>query len=80
MVFNDFGNNALAKGGSGDVLAGVIAGFYSANKQFESIVAAVSVHSLAADYWTRKHSSYSLLASDLIECIDILLADMEGKN
>ena len=80
VVFNDFGNNALAKGGSGDVLAGVIAGFYSANKQFESIVAAVSVHSLAADYWTRKHSSYSLLASDLIECIDILLADMEGKN
>ncbi|MGN1399809.1 MAG: NAD(P)H-hydrate dehydratase [Erysipelotrichaceae bacterium] len=80
LVFNDVGNNALAKGGSGDVLAGVISGLFASNGQFDSVVAGVYLHSLAADYWVKQHSSYSLLASDLIEYVDKVLAEMEGKN
>lgn len=76
ITFNPVGNNALAKGGSGDVLAGAIAGMLAQRSCYESVVAAVYVHSLSADYWLQNHSSYSLLASDVIEMMDRILFEM----
>lgn len=73
ITINDCGNNALAKGGSGDVLAGCIGGFMSQRADLDAIIAAVYIHSYAADYWLKNHSPYSLLASDLIDSIDHIL-------
>ena len=76
ICINVTGNNALAKGGSGDVLCGVIGGLFAQRSDAAAVEAAVYVHSLAADRWCEAHSSYSLLASDLIEMIDELLFEM----
>ena len=81
ICINVTGNNALAKGGSGDVLCGVIGGLFAQRNDVSAVEAAVYVHSLAADRWCDVHSSYSLLASDLIEMIDSVLFEMtRGKK
>ncbi|MBQ4253602.1 MAG: NAD(P)H-hydrate dehydratase [Erysipelotrichaceae bacterium] len=80
VTINTTGNNALAKGGSGDVLAGMIAGLFAQRETIQSVIAAVYVHSLASDYWLRSHSSYSLLASELIEMADGVLFEMTEKK
>ncbi|MBR0138514.1 MAG: NAD(P)H-hydrate dehydratase [Erysipelotrichaceae bacterium] len=80
VTINTTGNNALAKGGSGDVLAGIIAGLFAQRETIQSVIAAVYVHSLAADYWLQSHSSYSLLASELIEMADGVLYEMTEKG
>ena len=80
VTINTTGNNALAKGGSGDVLAGMIAGLFAQRETVQSVIAAVYVHSLASDYWLRSHSSYSLLASELIEMADGVLFEMTEKK
>ncbi len=76
LVINTTGCNALAKGGSGDVLTGIVAGFMAARPVVDSVIAAVYVHSKAADYWVKQHSGYSLLATDLIKQADRVLFDL----
>lgn len=76
VTVNRTGNNALAKGGSGDVLCGLTAGLFAQKPDISSVTAAVYIHSLAADYWIKENSSYSLLASDLILQIEKILFEM----
>ena len=81
VTVNRTGNNALAKGGSGDVLCGLISGLYRQKPELESLLAAVFIHSLAADYWLQDNSAYSLLASDLINQIDKVIFELNrGKR
>lgn len=80
LTINDCGNNALAKGGSGDVLAGCISGLLAQKVSYDSVVAAVYIHSKAADYWLKEHSAYSLLATDLIDSIDKVLFEMTKEE
>ncbi len=64
---NVSGNSAMAKGGSGDVLTGIIAGLTAGG--LEPPVAArlgVYLHGLSGDAVKRQKGSYSLLASDLV--------------
>ena len=64
---NISGNAGLAKGGSGDVLAGLIAGL-AANpgiSAFEAAICGVYLHGRAADVLKGKYSEYGLLPSDL---------------
>lgn len=66
---NTTGNPGLAKGGSGDVLAGLIAGL-AANKKvsvFDAALCGVYIHGKAADVLKEKYSEYGLLPSDLAE-------------
>jgi hydroxyethylthiazole kinase-like uncharacterized protein yjeF len=67
---NTTGNPGMAKGGSGDVLAGMIAGLLA---QFDNqelgepgraVEAAVYLHGLAADMAVRKGNEHTLLATD----------------
>ena len=65
--FNSTGNPAMAKGGSGDVLTGVILGLLSSG--YDPIDAAklgVFVHGRAADLALQKESEESLIATDII--------------
>ncbi|MEG0107841.1 MAG: NAD(P)H-hydrate dehydratase, partial [Lachnospiraceae bacterium] len=64
------GNNAMAKGGSGDVLSGIIAGLF-AQKLSSHYAATVGVylHGLSGDYARTQKGNYGVLASDIGESI-----------
>jgi NAD(P)H-hydrate epimerase len=66
VAVNTTGNPAMAKGGSGDLLTGLIAGMmaqYSGNVP-EAVEAAVYLHGLAADLAVRESDEHTLLATD----------------
>ena len=63
---NKTGNVGMTKGGTGDVLAGLIASFACQNDLFISATAGVFINGLAGDRLKKKVSSY-YNASDLIK-------------
>lgn len=66
--FNLTGNPGMAKGGSGDVLTGMIAGLAAQSYlPEEACKLAVFLHGLAGDLARDKYSEYAMLASDIIE-------------
>ncbi|MFP3339186.1 NAD(P)H-hydrate dehydratase, partial [Micrococcus sp. SIMBA_131] len=72
---NTTGNPALAKGGSGDVLTGMILAFvmHSASLQ-EGISNAVYLHGQSADTLVQTaHSTLDVLATDVIATIPTVL-------
>lgn len=72
VFFNSSGNAALAKGGSGDVLTGMILGLLSRGYTSEhACLIAVYIHGYAADLYVKKFSDESMLASDLIELLPV---------
>lgn len=63
---NQYGNSALAKAGSGDVLAGIIAGLLAQKMDtFEASKLGVYLHSRAGEIASEDLTEYSVLASDL---------------
>jgi hydroxyethylthiazole kinase-like uncharacterized protein yjeF len=67
---NSTGNPGMAKGGSGDVLTGMITAFLSQGySSEESAILGVYMHGLSGDLAIKEFSEYSLLATDLIEFI-----------
>lgn len=68
ILVNVAGNNALAKGGSGDVLCGIISGLFAQSKQALSASACgVYVHAKCADVLIEREDANSILPSDIIE-------------
>lgn len=73
VYLNPLGSNALAKGGSGDVLAGIIAGLLAQNySSLESCIQGVLAHSLCAQNFLQKNADFSLSPLDLITQIRYL--------
>ncbi len=63
---NKHGNSALAKSGSGDVLAGIIAGLLAQKcEPFEAAKLGVYLHSRAGEIASEELTEYSVMASDL---------------
>lgn len=68
------GNNGMATGGSGDVLAGLLGGFLAQGMSpFEAAALAVYVHGLAGDFKAEETGCYSLMASDILDGIPEIL-------
>lgn len=66
IFVNQHGNSALAKAGSGDVLAGIIAGLLAQKMNlFEAAKLGVYLHSRTGEIASEELSEYSVLASDL---------------
>ncbi len=66
VAVNTTGNPGMAKGGSGDVLTGLIAGLLAqyAGDPARAVEAAVALHGLAADLAVRATDEHTLLATD----------------
>lgn len=76
---NVLGNPGMATGGTGDVLAGVIASFVGQKIDFvNSVVLGVYVHSLAADMAAFEYGEYSLTPTDIINHIAYVLKCLGG--
>ena len=75
LYFNSTGNAAMATGGSGDVLTGILASLlsqgYSSN---DSAIIGVYIHGLAGDLAAKKR--FSIIASDIIEEIPAAFAQV----
>lgn len=70
LYINQTGNPALAAGGSGDVLTGVIASLIAQGMStMDACVLGVYLHGLAADLWTRQHANVGLHPMELAEQI-----------
>ena len=71
------GNAAMAKAGSGDVLAGVIVGILAQKcEPYTSACLGVFLHGLAGDMARDKKGAYSVLASDLVAEISSVLKNI----
>ena len=58
----------MAKGGSGDILTGIVAAMVAQHPRnvAEAVEAAVYLHGLAADFAVRQQDEHTLLATDTI--------------
>ncbi|MBI2362227.1 MAG: NAD(P)H-hydrate dehydratase [Elusimicrobia bacterium] len=73
---NPTGNEGLAKGGTGDLLTGLIAGIWSQrlaadaeDSGFEAACLGAYLHGHAADEAVKRWTTRCLLASDVLECL-----------
>lgn len=67
---NTSGNSCMAKAGSGDVLAGIIAGLLAQGMEpFDGAVLGVYIHGLAGDKYREGHGENGMLARELAEGI-----------
>ena len=66
VAVNTTGNPGMAKGGSGDLLTGLIAGLLAQypDEPARAVEAAVYLHGLAADLAVRRDDEHTLLATD----------------
>ena len=82
MFLNTAGNSAMAKAGSGDVLAGVIAGLLAQHMSaYDAAVLGVYLHACGGDEARKRCGAYSVLAQDLTEGIKICIKETKrGEN
>ena len=74
---NTTGNASMAKGGSGDVLTGMIAGILAQGSElFEAATLGVYLHGLSGDYAKESSGKYSVFASDIIDSISNVLKEI----
>ena len=74
------GNSAMAKAGSGDVLAGVISGWMVQGKEAEDAAElGTYIHGLSGDLAKFEKGVYSVMARDLIEYISKALMKLEEE-
>ncbi|MBE6825101.1 MAG: NAD(P)H-hydrate dehydratase [Ruminococcaceae bacterium] len=77
---NPTGNSGMAKGGSGDVLSGIIASLMAQGvPPLESACASVYIHGLAGDMASKKLSKTSMLPRDIVGFLPDVFKSIESK-
>ncbi|MFZ7121373.1 MAG: NAD(P)H-hydrate dehydratase [Eubacteriaceae bacterium] len=70
IFFNTLGNPGMATAGSGDVLTGIITSLIGQGFEIKkACVGGVYLHSLAGNIAAAKKGEYSMIATDIIECL-----------
>lgn len=78
-VFNSTGNAGLAKGGTGDVLTGILTALMAQGYEpFQAAVLGVYLHGLSADLACEKIARPSLVASDIIDHLPAAFSHVES--
>ena len=79
LAVNPTGNPALAKGGTGDTLTGMILSFVCQRMDpFAAAINAVYLHGACADKWTETKSAAAMTASDLSSLLPAVMKDYEA--
>lgn len=79
VAVNRTGNPGMARGGSGDVLAGMIASFLAQRiPAFEAAKCAVMLHGFAGDRCANSLTQQAMLPSDMIEELPSVFKDVLG--
>ena len=79
IAINPTGGPALAAGGTGDVLLGMVTGFVAQGLEaFEATALAVFIHGLAADRLARRAGSSGHLASEVAIEVPAATADLRA--
>ena len=75
-----FGGPVLARGGSGDLLAGLIGGLLAQQPQDPALAAARGVvwHGLAADRLARQSGQVAVVTTDLLDQLGPVLRELNG--
>lgn len=80
VYVNTSGDNGMATGGSGDVLAGILAGLLAQKMQgMEAACMAVYLHGMAGNMASKRKTVYSVMAGDLLEELPLLFAERSTK-
>ncbi len=70
VYINETGNKGMAKGGSGDVLSGIIASLCAQGlESFDGAMCGVYLHGVAGDIAKEKYTDMAMTASDITNCI-----------
>ena len=74
IYLNQSGNSALAKGGSGDVLSGMIGGLLARGMEpFYAAALGVYLHGLTAEEYVKRGGFSTMFASDILEELSSIL-------
>lgn len=75
---NPTGNSALAKGGTGDTLTGMLLGMLCIHEDWKhAVLNSVYLHGACADAWTEKNSAHTLLAHELTDLLPRVWKEFE---
>lgn len=84
IYINKSGNCGMATAGSGDVLAGIIGGILAQSSRasaplsmLDAASLGVYLHGLAGDIAAEKYGKYSLMASDIIDALPLVLREIK---
>lgn len=81
VLISPFANPALATAGTGDVLAGMIAGMLGQGlKPFDAAAVGVHIHGLAGEELREKVGKAGGLASDLLPLIPLIIKEINIKS
>ena len=78
VYINLTGNNAMSKGGSGDVLTGITGAMLcQMDNVFMAAALSVYIHGLAGDYAAEKSGHYGVLSGEICDMVGEVLKNME---
>lgn len=78
---NTTGNDGMATGGTGDILAGLMGGFLAQGMQAEdAAVLAVYIHGLAGDIAAQRYTRRAMIAGDMLESFPDAFRALEEKH
>ncbi len=81
VYYNITGNSGLAKGGSGDILTGILTSFLAQGySEEEAAVLGVWFHGKAADLAARKYSKEAMLPTDVISEFGNVFHELNRRN
>lgn len=75
---NPTGNSALAKGGTGDTLTGMLLGMLCCHDNWQhAVLNAVHLHGACSDEWVKTSSPHTLLAHELTDLLPAVMKSYE---
>jgi hydroxyethylthiazole kinase-like uncharacterized protein yjeF len=79
VFFNSTGNAGMATAGSGDVLSGIITSLLAQGYfPIDATILGVYIHGAAGDFAAKNKSMTGMIASDIIENLDLVFRELEG--
>ena len=79
VYFNGTGNAGMATAGSGDVLSGIITSLLAQGYlPIDAAIVGVYIHGATGDFAAKNKSLTGMIASDIIENLDLVFRELEG--